>query len=145
MAYARFHEGSDLYLVLIPENDGLTCTACRLTACEPWYSDTVLPTPEAALEHLRNHLAAGHKVPGYAWDRVVEDMAQGITAYGDGARTALDEQDLCAFEHIEFLIDEYVISTEPMTEGATALAAEVEQRVRGLAEKIEAGKAAAAG
>ena len=48
---------------------GITCCLCRLKR-------TVnLPTPEEAVEHLRQHRRAGHKVPEATFDMLLEEIA----------------------------------------------------------------------
>lgn len=59
MSYARFNGRSDVYIY---ENigGGFTC-------CGP-----VLPTPEAMIEHVRQHILEGDTVPGDVIPKLIE-------------------------------------------------------------------------
>lgn len=45
---------------------------------EPMEDDPHFETYQGAFEHLQEHLAAGHKVPQYAFERLAEDIATGL-------------------------------------------------------------------
>lgn len=62
MAVCRWSEHSDVYLW--PAGDYYECSLCKL---DKWYVE------EGNVEaHLRDHIAAGHKVPDYALKRAIE-------------------------------------------------------------------------
>lgn len=67
MSYCRFGEG-DVYLVMTSE---LQCMACRLIDEPLRYSETIVFTTRTeAIEHLQDHVDAGHKVPKHAFARL---------------------------------------------------------------------------
>lgn len=56
MSYVRFSADSDVY-VFAHVNGFIQCCGCRLG--DEWDFDS----PEGIVEHLKQHVAAGHKVP----------------------------------------------------------------------------------
>lgn len=79
MSYARFSEDSNVYVFATIEKGAhvAECCGCLLIprdnegmATAPWpqYAD-----PFAIIAHLREHQAAGHKVPDYAFRSIAED------------------------------------------------------------------------
>lgn len=72
MSYCRFGKDSDVYLYKHVDG-GWTCCECELEA--PIHSVS-LPTAPQVAHHLEQHVAAGHKVPQYALDRVNAELAQ---------------------------------------------------------------------
>lgn len=68
MSYIRRSLTSDLYTY---ESDkGLECSACWLHETERWWATIILNSTEEAVEHVREHITAGHRVP----DGLVEDV-----------------------------------------------------------------------
>lgn len=68
MAYCRFSEG-DVYLYR--NAIGIfVCSGCKLR------DTTYLADYAAALAHLREHVAAGHRVPQEAFDELVAEQAE---------------------------------------------------------------------
>lgn len=73
MSYARFGPDSDVYVF---QTCGLllACCDCRLREIEatiPWAS---FSTAREALDHLKRHIDAGHKVPDYTIEEIKEDF-----------------------------------------------------------------------
>lgn len=67
MSYCRFSKDSDVYMYAHYQG-GIDCCACRLEGRSVRLSDVV-----DALEHLQQHVDAGHKVPSYAVDQLAEE------------------------------------------------------------------------
>jgi hypothetical protein len=68
MSYCRFSNDCDVYI--FPSGDGIHCCACQLG------DDTVIvETSAEMLAHVEMHLAAGHRVPGYAIERLRVEIA----------------------------------------------------------------------
>jgi hypothetical protein len=61
MSYARFGGGSDVY-VFASVYGHVECCGCILG--EPWEHHSA----DAVVAHMREHVAAGHKVPAYLLD-----------------------------------------------------------------------------
>ena len=79
MSYCRFSDG-DVYMYDSVKG-GLHCCACRLgdeTLEVPWDwgPDVVFHSRLDAHEHLMEHKEAGHSVPQYAFDMLVEEIAE---------------------------------------------------------------------
>ena len=71
MSYCRFSAG-DVYMYEI--DLGIECCACKLEAFEdPW---PIFFSRLDAHEHLMEHRVAGHSVPQYAFDMLVEEIAE---------------------------------------------------------------------
>lgn len=80
MAYARFGPDSDVHVIptgsarmqrggeVIFRKTRIECINCRLGP-----KDFVTAHPDAMLEHLRQHIAAGDKVPSEAIDRLLDE------------------------------------------------------------------------
>ena len=73
MSYARFGEdGSDVYLYSVaPCGDYFECCSCTLKL------RGTLPTPQAAIRHLEEHVAAGDCVPARAFELLLADTEHG--------------------------------------------------------------------
>lgn len=69
MSYCRFSDG-DVYL-FYHVNGFYDCCGCRLNS-----EKTSFNTPSETLEHLKEHIAAGHDVPGYAIKRLKQEIAE---------------------------------------------------------------------
>lgn len=72
MSYARFGDDSDVYVIPTESafdkvNPRHECMACRLLEGKTFVSYS----EEEAIEHLRQHVIAGHKVPEYAFERLL--------------------------------------------------------------------------
>ena len=83
MSYARFHEGSDVYVY--PDARGLCCCFCHLGAADFHTAD--VPT---LLKHLDEHRAAGHQVPEALDDLLWRHFPTGTY---DPARAGLPDPD----------------------------------------------------
>jgi hypothetical protein len=85
VSYARFGvEGSDVYVYL--GSSGLECCACALSPRSQTFKTT-----EAMIEHLREHVKAGHVVPADTITELLADhdandlfIATGDERYLDG-------------------------------------------------------------
>lgn len=96
MAYARFGEG-DVYLIgtyRLPTEEVFYCCGCILVETywrdepdsmfggyivpvnegETYFTD---PSRQKTMDHLREHLAAGHEVPDYAFTGIAEETEWG--------------------------------------------------------------------
>lgn len=75
MSYCRFSDG-DVYMYA--QFDGkIICCACKLTSAKDRWGnadDIMLNSSKEALNHLKEHIYAGHKVPKYATDRLKEEI-----------------------------------------------------------------------
>ena len=69
MSYARFVEGSDVY-VFLACNGHLECCGCALK------SDGRFLTTDAMIAHLREHEAAGHDVPDHIYPDLEADREE---------------------------------------------------------------------
>jgi hypothetical protein len=65
MAVCRFHDDSDVY-VYYNSAGGIDCCSCVLSNKETFNA----PDEAGMIAHLRDHLAAGHKVPCEAFERL---------------------------------------------------------------------------
>ena len=74
MSYCRFSDG-DVYMYATFD-DKIVCCTCRLNQKNKWdmHPNTILNSSEEALEHLKEHIKAEHKVPKYAIDRLREEI-----------------------------------------------------------------------
>lgn len=78
MAYARFGKDSDVY-VYLSITDKYVCCSCALQEDATVYDgyrlwpDTNMDTPEQVIEHLREHVGAGHRVPDRAFERLEKE------------------------------------------------------------------------
>lgn len=58
--------------------DGIVCCCCKLDIDVTWRQnpgrDILLKNSKEALNHLKEHIYAGHKVPKYATDRLKEEI-----------------------------------------------------------------------
>lgn len=70
MSYCRFSGESDVYLYASVGR--LVCCSCLLNTND----DSWLYSPREALEHLKTHRKAGHKVPKWALDRLKRERGQ---------------------------------------------------------------------
>ena len=79
MSYARFSEDSNVYVFATIEKGAhvAECCGCLLIprddegdATAPWPQ---YDSPDGIITHLREHQAAGHKVPDYAFRSIMED------------------------------------------------------------------------
>ena len=70
MSYARMGPDSDVY-VYGSVNGSYECCMCSLSKQGGQSFDCI----EEVLDHLKDHKAAGHKVPGYCIDRLVKELA----------------------------------------------------------------------
>lgn len=77
MSYCRFNENSDVYLYVTQEDDDRIVWVC-CNCCLREEPDGLFASPEEALAHLREHQAAGHKVPQAALDRLEMEIARGV-------------------------------------------------------------------
>jgi hypothetical protein len=66
MSYCRFGADSDVYVY--PSFSGIVCCACRMGQDEPMDA-------AAMLAHLRLHERGGDVVPGYAIERLMDEIA----------------------------------------------------------------------
>ena len=75
MSYCIFSDSSDVYMYPLFDNK-IVCCACKLNHKNKWgvYMDTTLNGSKEALNHLKEHIYAGHKVPKYATDRLKEEI-----------------------------------------------------------------------
>ena len=69
MSYARFGEGSDVYIY--SDGEQLNCCGCCLDG------DFASDDFEKICEHLIRHLDAGHKVPRYCIERLFVEALNG--------------------------------------------------------------------
>ena len=83
MSYCRFSEESNVYLY--PHVDGgHHCCGCYLQRHTGEF--VMLDTLEEVKAHLETHVAAGHRVPQHAFNRVERELAQEREASdGDGS------------------------------------------------------------
>lgn len=94
MAYARFGEG-DVYIIgtYLGVKEVFDCVGCFFR-CQEWVEDDgwlggrlvpaegdpgpfVTPSRQKMLDHLRDHLAAGHDVPDHAFTGIFEETEWG--------------------------------------------------------------------
>jgi N-methylhydantoinase B/oxoprolinase/acetone carboxylase alpha subunit len=94
VSFARMSETSDVYVLSLVFQDGITCMCCKLTEKKKIFvgpnqipvmihQDTVCNTPEEAVEHLKAHVAAGHKVE----KETFEDLEKEIPLWFRGTET----------------------------------------------------------
>lgn len=94
MSFARMSKTSDVYVLSLICQEGITCMCCKLTEKvkikshlreEPFlvHQDTVCNTPEEMIEHLKSHVAAGHKVE----QETFEDLEKEIPLWFRGTET----------------------------------------------------------
>lgn len=57
MSYARFGDGSDVYIFL--SGDGLECSGCVLNFFGNW----TYPSTQSMVDHLVQHEEAGYQIP----------------------------------------------------------------------------------
>lgn len=69
MSYCRFSEHSDVY-VFLSDNGGWECCRCCFESRPGEAVFKKFPTIEGIIAHLREHKAAGHKVP----DEAIEEL-----------------------------------------------------------------------
>ena len=68
MSYARQSPESDVYIYADVQG-GITCCACAI-----YDGDFVnVKTSGYMIEHLNNHRAAGHLVPDFTYEEIIED------------------------------------------------------------------------
>ncbi len=70
MAYARLNDESDIYLYGSVDG-GWVCLGCQLAVTD---GECRMETRQLTAEHVRAHIAAGHKV-GRALERLEAEMA----------------------------------------------------------------------
>ena len=68
MAYCRFDEDSDIYLVDC--GDRFECFACSLKKIE----ETIYYHRTEVIKHLEVHRNFGHKVPEYVFERLIYEL-----------------------------------------------------------------------
>ena len=85
MSYCRFSEG-DVYMYAGAR--GWICCACRLNPDLEHFADSVMASPQGALEHLFQHRTAGHEVPEYAIQRLNGEIKDAE----DNKETAAEEK-----------------------------------------------------
>lgn len=74
MSYIRWGDDSDVY-VYAHTQGGVCCCACILNApVNQLYPDTACISANAMLDHLQEHINAGHKVPPVALERLRRDL-----------------------------------------------------------------------
>jgi len=79
MSYCRAGKDSDLYVIANKDNDGYECMACQLVSDEnDRFRSYHAGHASKMLEHLRNHLVQGHKIPHYTFDRLHDDAEHGF-------------------------------------------------------------------
>lgn len=66
MSYARFGDESDVYVYYSGDNV-YCCCACKLE--DNWYHGG-----RSIIDHLEEHVAAGHRVPAYCLEALREDV-----------------------------------------------------------------------
>ena len=71
MSYCRFGPNSNVYMFESVEGHW-ECCGCWLVS--EYGGRTKLQSPQAALDHLLEHRAAGHVVPEYAIDALKEEL-----------------------------------------------------------------------
>ena len=76
MSYARFSDESDVYLFMCVCGE-LDCCGCKLQAGKVSFAST-----EGMLEHLAEHRAAGHLVPGTVDQELRDDDADNFPPSG---------------------------------------------------------------
>jgi hypothetical protein len=69
MSYCRKNAESDVYLY--PSSYSIVCCGCLFLSAK---QDDIFGTEREAIDHLRMHIQAGHKVPQSAIDRLKEEM-----------------------------------------------------------------------
>lgn len=67
MSYVRFGGGSDVY-VYLSVGDFLDCCGCTLQGTSFHAGST-----QIMVDHLKEHIAAGHQVPDYVIPSLIED------------------------------------------------------------------------
>ncbi len=87
MSYARFSEG-DVYVFGDTDNL-LECQGCKLNvpSDSEFHGMFLTPSRSAMILHLKEHVAAGHKVPDSAFTTLAEELRK----FGDTIRD--DEDD----------------------------------------------------
>jgi len=70
MSYCRFGEDSDIYFLATGE--GFQCCWCGFDK----YGKDIFKTRLDALNHLVEHIKAGHKVPDYAFERLQQEIME---------------------------------------------------------------------
>lgn len=76
MSYCRFGDDSDVYLYH-HINGSYECCSCRLMGFEKgsgMHKSKKMSNLNEALVHLMKHKKKGHKVPDYAFGRVLEEL-----------------------------------------------------------------------
>ena len=75
MSYCRFSDG-DVYMYSSLSLGKIVCCACRLNKKDKrdWYPDSILNSSKEALNHLKEHIYAGDKVPKCARDMLKEEI-----------------------------------------------------------------------
>lgn len=68
MAYARLNGESDVYFIA-HVNGGWQCVGCE-------HDNDLIPTRQAAIAHLKSHLARGDRVPESALERLTEEYRE---------------------------------------------------------------------
>jgi hypothetical protein len=71
MSYARFCDHSDVYIY--SDGEAINCCGCRLDS-EDFASDDF----DEICEHLIRHLDAGHQVPRYCIERLLDEAISGM-------------------------------------------------------------------
>ena len=73
MSYCRFGPDSDVYMY--PRTDGsIVCSMCALPVFKN--STMVFEFPYQALQHLQTHLKHNHRVPRYAFNRLIFEIEE---------------------------------------------------------------------
>jgi len=86
MSYCRWSEDSDVYFIH-NVNGYLECVGCEI---EGKGSNQFIFRRDA-IRHLRVHTSWGHKVPGYAFDRLESELEEEGNDVGEAVRWSSDE------------------------------------------------------
>lgn len=83
MSYSRFGSDSDVYMFRHVVG-GITCCACRLTGNSIFTAKSEgFDTYDAAINHLKEHIAHGHKVDKHAISMLALDRDNGESLEGE--------------------------------------------------------------
>jgi hypothetical protein len=75
VSFARWSNTSDVY-VYLDVGGSFTCCGCSLLEDEEGDFSAHLFTTADMIEHLTEHVRAGHKVPDYCIARLMEEAAE---------------------------------------------------------------------
>ena len=71
MSICRFGNHSDVY-AFYSINNKIVCCGCRINNGDQWDCEE----DHEMEQHLQDHIAAGHRVPEYALERVAEEIEE---------------------------------------------------------------------